>query len=311
MQKFGIDTSKWQGDFDFVKAKTNEGVEFAILKIGGGDAGLYKDSQFDNSYAKCEKAGLPKGCYFFGEAMTIEDAKKEAEYWLSLMRGKKFEYPVFYDVEARMLDLSKRTLTDIIKTVCSIIEGAGYWVGVYGASDNLIPHTYFDEITRYSMWLAKWAVVKPDFAQIWQFGGETNFLRSSKINDQVVDQNYCYVDYPTLIKDKGLNGYTKVVLKSVEEIAKEVIAGKWGNGNDRKIRLTQAGYDYTAVQSKVDELFSKKSVDTIAREVIAGKWGNGQDRINRLEKAGYNVKEVQARVNKLLTNTHLQDNVRK
>ena len=91
MQKFGIDTSKWQGDFDFAKAKTNEGVEFAILKIGGGDAGLYKDSQFDNSYAKCEKAGLPKGCYFFGEAMTIEDAKKEAEYWLSLMRGKKFE----------------------------------------------------------------------------------------------------------------------------------------------------------------------------------------------------------------------------
>lgn len=42
--------------------------------------------------------------------------------------------------------------------------------------------------------------------------------------------------------------------KSVTEIAKEVIAGKWGNGADRKKRLTAAGYDYNAVQAKVNEL---------------------------------------------------------
>lgn len=42
--------------------------------------------------------------------------------------------------------------------------------------------------------------------------------------------------------------------KSVTELAKEVIAGKWGNGSDRKNRLTQAGYDYAAVQTKVNEL---------------------------------------------------------
>lgn len=42
--------------------------------------------------------------------------------------------------------------------------------------------------------------------------------------------------------------------KSVTELAKEVIAGKWGNGSDRKNRLTQAGYDYAAVQAKVNEL---------------------------------------------------------
>lgn len=44
MQRFGIDVSHWQGDFDFAKAKENEGVEFVIIKAGGGDAGLYKDS---------------------------------------------------------------------------------------------------------------------------------------------------------------------------------------------------------------------------------------------------------------------------
>lgn len=42
--------------------------------------------------------------------------------------------------------------------------------------------------------------------------------------------------------------------KSVDELAKEVIAGKWGNGADRKARLAAAGYDYSAVQSRVNEL---------------------------------------------------------
>ena len=44
------------------------------------------------------------------------------------------------------------------------------------------------------------------------------------------------------------------VKKSVDEIAREVIQGKWGNGADRKSRLTNAGYDYNAVQKRVNEL---------------------------------------------------------
>ena len=91
--------------------------------------------------------------------------------------------------------------------------------------------------------------------------------------------------------------------KSIDEIAKEVIAGKWGNGDDRKKRLTVAGYNYSTIQARVNELCgapsNKKSVDTIAREVIHGDWGNGADRKNRLEKAGYNYNEIQKRVNEL------------
>lgn len=97
--------------------------------------------------------------------------------------------------------------------------------------------------------------------------------------------------------------------KSVNEIAREVIAGKWGNGADRKNRLTKAGYDYDAVQNRVNEILGKapksstKSVDEIAREVIAGKWGNGQDRKNRLTRAGYDYNAVQERVNEMLGKT--------
>ncbi|MBO5527102.1 MAG: hypothetical protein VZQ95_04040 [Erysipelotrichaceae bacterium] len=87
----------------------------------------------------------------------------------------------------------------------------------------------------------------------------------------------------------------------IEELAKEVIQGKWGNGQERKDKLTAAGYDYSAVQGKVNELLnSGKDLETVAKEVIQGKWGNGQERKDKLTAAGYNYSEVQALVNKLL-----------
>ena len=89
--------------------------------------------------------------------------------------------------------------------------------------------------------------------------------------------------------------------KSNETIAREVLQGMWGNGSDRKERLTKAGYDYTAIQKIVNSISTgKKSNETIAREVIQGKWGNGADRKNRLASAGYDYKEIQRIVNRLL-----------
>lgn len=89
----------------------------------------------------------------------------------------------------------------------------------------------------------------------------------------------------------------------LEAVAKEVIAGKWGNGADRVKRLTDAGYDAKAVQTKVNELLAKpklKPVEEIAKEVIAGKWGNGTARVKALTEAGYNATDVQKKVNDLL-----------
>ena len=67
--------------------------------------------------------------------------------------------------------------------------------------------------------------------------------------------------------------------------------------------MKNAGYDYDAVQKKVNELMSnssKKTVTEIAKEVIAGKWGNGTTRINALKKAGYDPVAIQKKVNELL-----------
>lgn len=89
--------------------------------------------------------------------------------------------------------------------------------------------------------------------------------------------------------------------KTVDELAKEVLQGKWGAGSERKRRLEEAGYDYNAVQKRVNELLTpKKTIDELAREVIRGKWGFGSTRKRRLTQAGYDYNAVQKRVNELL-----------
>ena len=85
-------------------------------------------------------------------------------------------------------------------------------------------------------------------------------------------------------------------MKTIEQVAKEVIAGKWGSGDARKKKLKAAGYDYNEVQKKVNDLILTK----VAKEVIAGKWGSGTKRQQRLKAAGYDYKAVQKRVNELL-----------
>ena len=93
----------------------------------------------------------------------------------------------------------------------------------------------------------------------------------------------------------------------LESVAKEVINGKWENGTERINRLTNAGYNASAVQSKVNEILTGKSsnidntiIERIAREVIIGKWGNGEARKSRLIEAGYDYSEIQKKVNELL-----------
>ena len=89
-------------------------------------------------------------------------------------------------------------------------------------------------------------------------------------------------------------------------MAREVIRGDWGNGSDRRVRLERAGYDYDAVQNRVNEILEgvpstpKKSIDELAREVIRGDWGNGSARRKALENAGYDYDAVQDRVNEIL-----------
>lgn len=131
-----------------------------------------------------------------------------------------------------------------------------------------------------------------------------------KIADTIEEQKAFGVAYAKgILKTLGIKETQQVEkpekeTKSITDLAYEVIAGKWGTGIDRKNRLSNAGYDYNAIQAKVNEMLSsktiKKSIDQLAREVIQGKWGVGTDRKNKLTAAGYDYNAVQKRVNQLM-----------
>jgi hypothetical protein len=212
MQTFGIDVSRWQGDFDFAQAK-KEGVKYAILKCGGGDDGLYRDSKFERNYNEAKLNGLGVGAYFFGFANSVERAKEEAKFCIGLLQNMKFDYPIFYDVEAERMNVGKDAATEIVKAFCDTLESAGFWCGFYTNLDWYKNKLHGEKLAaRYSLWLAWWTQDKPNVntMQMWQYGGETNYIRSKYVAGQVVDQNYCYVDFPTNIKNAEKNGYTKM-----------------------------------------------------------------------------------------------------
>lgn len=224
---FGIDISVWQKNIDFQKIK-EEGVNFVIARGMYGNA---KDTEFENNYFKAKNHNIAIGVYQYGRATNPAQAREEAELlYENCLRGKQFEYPIFYDVEdISMLKLSKEELTQIIKTWCEYLEERGYFVGLYMSKYNIENKINEEKLNEYCKWLAYWTIAenKPKNCAIWQFGGEVNLIRSNKIGGQICDQNYSFIDFKNLIISKKLNGFGNTIKKSDMEIAKEVIEGKW------------------------------------------------------------------------------------
>lgn len=218
MKKFGIDISVWQGNFDLERAK-REGVEFVIIKGGGGDDGLYVDSRFEQNYRKAKNLGLNVGVYWFSRALTINDAKAEADFFCRYcLKGKQFDLPVFIDVENKtQLFVGPRMLTDIVKAWFEYLENLGYYVGIYSSLYYINRKLYDSELQKYAHWIAQWNTsldyAHKDICGVWQFGGETNYIRSNKVAGVTCDQDYLLIDYPTYIKSHGLNGYEKSASK--------------------------------------------------------------------------------------------------
>lgn len=267
MTRKGIDVSHWQGTIDWNKVK-KAGIEFAIIKVGGSDAGFYTDSKWEANYKGAKAAGIPIGAYYFvgKDCVTASAGKADAERFLQILKGKQLEYPVYMDNEAQPAS-AKAGITEATIAFCETMENAGYFVGIYGSAVSGFKERMDDtKLTPYAHWVAQYASkcsYKGDYG-IWQYSskGSVDGISGN------VDMDYAYVDYPAIIQNGGFNGFTKSAsddskpatpapvtpAKTVDELAQEVLDGKWGNGTDRKERLTAAGYDYSAVQAKVNAL---------------------------------------------------------
>ena len=205
---FGIDISKYQKDMNLNQAK-KEGVNFAIIR---GMYGNKKDTSFESNYTKAKNAGLGVGVYWWTRAVNEAQAKEEAQILIdTCLKGKQFEYPIYIDVEDKLLSgLGKEKVDAIITSALETLENAGYYAGFYLNYDWYTNKCNGSELAKkYTVWLARWTSKEQNQYPMWQFGGETNYIRTNQIAGQTCDQDYAYVDFPSIIKNGGFNGYSK------------------------------------------------------------------------------------------------------
>lgn len=155
--KKGIDVSKWQGDIEWEKVK-NDGIEFAIIRIGYGKYDNQKDSCFERNYKGAKKVGIKVGVYHYSYAISVDEAKIEAAQVLMWLKNKHLDLPIYFDIEDKcQVHLNKNLLNDICKAFCNRIEVAGYWAGIYSSKNwatNIISGNELGK--RYTYWVAQY-----------------------------------------------------------------------------------------------------------------------------------------------------------
>lgn len=264
MQKKGIDVSYHQGVIDWKKVK-KAGIEFAILRIGYGMYENQKDKQFEANYTNARANDIPVGVYVYSYANSISQAEKEAECVIKWLDGRHLDLPVYFDLEdSTQSKLSRTTLNEMCKAFCNKIEKAGYWGGIYTNKDWAVNKIDGAELgKRYTYWIAQYndkCTYTGPYA-MWQYSssGKVDGIKGN------VDMNYLYSDLggtqgnTTTSTSKPVNS-TK---KSNETIAQEVINGLWGNNPQRKNNLINAGYDYNAIQTIVNQKLGKTTTTTV------------------------------------------------
>lgn len=206
---YGIDVSKWQGTIDWDQVKES-GVDFVIIKAGST---IGKDDYFEFNYLAAKSRGINVGAYYYTYAMDETEAAADAETLAGWLSGKTFEYPIFFDIEDPTQEsLSVQTRTDMCIAFNSVLEEKGYFAGIYASKAWL--NSYLDRATlssKYVIWEASWRssgqadIDKSSDCQLWQYSatGAVSGISGA------VDMNVSYVDYPTLIKKVGKNGFAK------------------------------------------------------------------------------------------------------
>lgn len=291
-----IDLSHHNGNIDFNKVKAS-GIEGVILRAGYGTS---IDRKFIEYVTACNKLNIPVGIYWFSYAYSIGMARNEANVCVDVIKPYKITLPVFFDWEQDSWDTAVRNgvtptvelITGMNRAFCENIYAAGYKAGFYYNEDYRLRKLDMDALVGYYRWHARYKDSISVECDLWQYSASGSV---DGINGRV-DMDYL-VNEALLADQEPV--YVTPVNKTNGEVADEVINGLWGNGSERKERLTAAGYDYEKVQDAVNKKL-KKSNSQIADEVIAGLWGDGKERKEKLTAAGYNYSSIQKLVNKKL-----------
>ncbi len=240
-----IDVSKWQGEINWRLVATQ--VEGAIVRAYNG---FEEDETFVRNINGCITCGIPVGVYYYSKAKSSAQLKKEvtAVHKIISKYQDVISLGVFIDLEEKGTeDAAKSNATEFI----SLMTEKGYKkVGVY-ANESWYK-TYLKGVDIPYKWVAKWTAKKTlpsiDSLYLHQY---TSKGRVKGINGDVDISNF-------VTEVKPVTKPVAVVKEDTNlKIAKEVIKGLWGNGAERKNRLTAAGYNYRKVQALVNTLVRK------------------------------------------------------
>lgn len=177
--RLGVDVSDHQEAIDW-PAVADDGIDFALVRVGNRgytEGALYADERYAENIDGATSAGLDVGAYFFSQAVSVEEAREEAEFVLELLAGRRLTLPVAYDHEpvpdeaGRANDVDGETLTACAVAFCERMEQGGYSTMVYGNAGDM---ERYDRaaLGERPVWFAEYDANEPraqfDFA-LWQY----------------------------------------------------------------------------------------------------------------------------------------------
>lgn len=300
----GIDVSGWQPgnitglvDYEFAIIKATEGINFVSATC-------------DQQYQIAKSKGKLLGVYHFASG---DDPIAEADHFINSIQGYLGEAILVLDWEANAIPKGANYVRSFVRR---IKERTNIPPLVYGSLSHL-QAAGIDKVATEEdcgLWVAAYPNSNPTGYRVegMLLGGVIRQYASTGRLDGYggnLDLNYSVLTIDQWKKyalgKRDASAPAPVApanpLKLTnDQVATEVMRGAWGNGDDRKARLTAAGYDYAAVQAIINAQYTRRSDDEVAKEVIAGKWGNGDDRKARLASQGYDYATIQGKVNAIL-----------
>lgn len=296
----GIDISMWQRDINLSAVK----ADFVIVKATEGIG--YVDKSCDMLFQKALSLGKKLGFYHFARPTANNDPIREADFFYENCKGYFGKAIPILDWEAE----NKQNVAYAKAWLDRVYQRSGVKPVIY-MSESVVNSYDWSSVANadYGLWVAKYRDNNPDYnynmanagtrprVKWWKFYCMWQWTSTGRLNGYSgnLDCNVFYGDGTTWDKYAGKSGTTQPVKptqpvkKSNEEIANEVIDGAWGNGEDRKKRLTAAGYDYNAVQQMVNRKMAARNQsvyyvvkrgDTLS--AIASKFGTTYQHLSQL-----------------------------
>ena len=299
----GIDISKWQSGIDLSAVN----ADFVIVKATEGIG--YVDKSCDGFFQKALSLGKKLGFYHFARPTANNDPIREADFFYENCKGYFGKAIPILDWEAE----NKQNVAYAKAWLDRVYQRSGVKPVIY-MSESVVNSYDWSSVANadYGLWVAKYRDNNPDYnynmanagsrpkVKWWKFYCMWQWTSTGRLNGYSgnLDCNVFYGDGTTWDKYAGKSGTASKpapapapapARKSNEVIAQEVINGAWGNGEDRKKRLTDAGYNYTVVQAIVNKKIAARNQsvyyvvkrgDTLS--AIASKFGTTYQHLAQL-----------------------------